>query len=217
VLLVFSALVSAVHVPQGTFLHSVVALVPHAYLLSLIGLAALVGWVASRRPSWDTATATRNLTLMVVGVVLAMSAAATVITLEAWEREQRPRTEILAALARSAGSSDVVMSPDAGAYRYHGGWSGIVTPDDPLSVVEEALRLYGARWLVLERDHITADLRPVLAGDVRPRWLSAPLVSVPGTEPVGSDEVGPDKSAEMLPAAALYAVCLSAADERCAP
>ena len=150
----------------------------------------MVGWVAARRPSWDTATATRNLTLMVVGVVLAMSAAATMITIEAWERERRPRTDILAALARNAEPADVVMSPDAGAYRYHGGWSGIVTPDDPLPVVEEALRLYDVRWLVLEQDHITADLRPVLAGEVRPRWLSAPLVSVPGTGPADSDEVG---------------------------
>jgi hypothetical protein len=217
VLLAFSAIVSAVHVPQGTFLHSAVALVPHAYLLSLVGLAALVGWVAARRPTWDTATATRNLTLMVVGVALAMSAAATVITIGAWDRERRPRTDILAALARNAGPADVVMSPDAGAYRYHGGWSGIVTPEDPLPVVEEALRLYGARWLVLEQDHITADLRPVLAGEVRPWWLSAPLISVPGKGPADSDEVGPDEPAEMLPAAALYAVCLSAADERCAP
>jgi hypothetical protein len=216
VLLAFSAIVSAVHVPKGTFLHSAVALVPHAYLLSLIGLAALVGWVAARRPTWDTATATRNLSLLVVGAVLAMSAAATMITIGAWERERRPRTDILATLARNAGPADVVMSPDAGAYRYHGGWSGIVTPDDPLPIVEATLRLYGARWLVLEKDHITADLRPVLAGEVQPRWLSAPLVSVPGTGPADSDEVGPDEPAEMLPAAALYAVCLSPADERCA-
>ena len=130
---------------------------------------------------------------MVVGVALAMSAAATVITIGGLGRERRPRTDILAALARNAGPADVVMSPDAGAYRYHGGWSGIVTPDDPLPVVEEALRLYGARWLVLEQDHITADLRPVLAGEVRPRWLSAPLISVPGTGPADSDEVELDE------------------------
>ena len=51
------------------------------------------------------------------------------------------RTDILATLAAVADPADVLMSPDAGAYRYLGGWSGIVTPDDRLAVVEDALRL----------------------------------------------------------------------------
>ncbi len=71
------------------------------------------------------------------------------------------------------------MSPDAGAYRYHGGWSGIVTPDDPLPIVEEALRRYDVRWLVLEAAHVTAGLRPILEGTLRPDWLSEPLVESP--------------------------------------
>lgn len=215
-LLVFSALVSAVHVPYGTFLHSAVALLPHAYLLAIVGIAAIVGWIAARRPSWEAATATRNLTLMAVGVVLAMSVVATLITIRAWEREQGARTDVLAALAVHGRSGDVVMSPDAGAYRYHGGWSGIVTPDDPLSVVEEALRLYDARWLVLESDHITAGLRPVLAGETQLPWLSDPLVTVrPHEADMTAGGTGADPVASPLPAAALYAVCLADDDERC--
>ncbi len=215
-LLAFSALVSAVHVPYGTFLHSAVALLPHAYLLAIVGIAAIVGWIAARRPSWEAATATRNLTLMAVGVVLVMSVAATLITIRAWEREQGARTDILTALAVHGRTGDVVMSPDAGAYRYHGGWSGIVTPDDPLPVVEEALRLYGARWLVLERDHITAGLRPVLAGETQPPWLSGPIVTVrPEEADMIAGGTGADPEASTLPAAALYAVCLADDDERC--
>ena len=38
-LFAFSALVSAVHVPGGTFIHSAVALAPHAYILALEGIA----------------------------------------------------------------------------------------------------------------------------------------------------------------------------------
>ena len=72
------------------------------------------------------------------------------------------------------------MSPDAGGYRYLTGHPGIVTPDDPLPVVEQALRLYDVRWLALERDHITASLAPLLAGTQRPSWLSAPIAVVPG-------------------------------------
>jgi hypothetical protein len=103
------------------------------------------------------------------------------------------------------------MSPDAGAYRYQGGWSGIVTPDDPLAVIEKALRLYGVRWLALEGDHTVRALVPVLAGEVRPEWLSAPLVVVAPAEQ--SEPADPD--AADLPAAALFAVCLTPQDERC--
>jgi hypothetical protein len=111
-----------------------------------------------------------------------------------------------------ADPADVVMSPDAGAYHYHGDWSGIVTPDDPLPVVEEALRLYGVRWLVLEGDHPTVGLEPVLRGEVRPDWLSEPLVTVPPLPPEDDEEAGEDA----LPRAALYAICLEVDDPRCA-
>ena len=177
-LFVFTALVSAVHVPYGTFIHSVVALLPHAYLLAMLGVTAVVGWVAARRPSWDAPRASRNFSYMLVGVVLVASAGATLSTFGAWERERDARTGVLAALAVEAQGDDVVMSPDAGAYRYYGGWAGIVTPDDPLPIVEEALRRYQVRWLALESDHITAALRPVLAGETRPSWLSEPLTEV---------------------------------------
>ncbi len=220
-LFVFSALVSAVHVPYGTFIHSAVALVPHAYLLSLVGLALIVDWAAARRSSWDAQRATRNFSLMVVAVILVMSVAATFITIRAWDREQETRSDVLAALAALASHDDVVMTPDAGAYRYHGGWSGLVTPDDALAVVEEALRLYRARWLVLEKDHVTAALRPVLAGAVQPAWLSAPIVRVTPERPaseagsVAGDDVIGSEDGPVLPAAALYAVCLQPGDARC--
>jgi hypothetical protein len=201
----FSAIVSAVHVPYGTFLHSAVALVPHAYLLALTGLAVVVHWVAARRANWDAARATRNFSLVVVAVVIGVSVIGTIITVRAWSREREARAPVLAALATHAAPGDRVMSPDAGAYRYQGGWSGIVTPDDPLPVVEDALRRYDVRWLALEASHVTAALRPILEGELRPDWLSAPVVEAPPTD----EQVAP------LPAAALYAVCLTPADTRC--
>ena len=52
-LFAFSALVSAVHVPGGTFIHSAVALAPYSYILALEGIVLAVGWVAARRSAWD--------------------------------------------------------------------------------------------------------------------------------------------------------------------
>ncbi len=214
-LFLFTALVSAVHVPYGTFIHSAVALLPHAYLLAMTGVAAAVVWIAARRPRWDGPRASRNIGFMVVGVIIAVGAYATLATIDGWRREQDGRAEVLATLAAVADPVDRVMSPDAGAYQYHGDWAGIVTPDDPLPVVEEALRRYDVRWLALESDHITGGLEPVLRGDARPEWLSEPLV-VAGPWPPASDEDAAAEPSEPLPRAALYAVCLEPADARCA-
>ena len=57
ILFAFSALVSAVHVPGGTFIHSAVALAPYSYILALEGIVIVIGWVAARRPSWDRESA----------------------------------------------------------------------------------------------------------------------------------------------------------------
>ena len=178
-LFLFTALVSAVHVPFGTFIHSAVALVPHAYLLAIVGIAVVVGWVGSRRAGWDIPRATRAITAMLVAIVLIGSAGATLATMRIWEADRAAREPVLVGLAQAADRADVVMSADAGAYHYHGGWSGIVTPEDPLPVVEEAMRRYGVRWLALESAHIVESLVPVLTGETRPAWLSDPIVVVP--------------------------------------
>ena len=52
-LFAFSALVSAIHVPGGTFIHSAVALAPHGYVLALLGIVAGIEWIAARRRGWD--------------------------------------------------------------------------------------------------------------------------------------------------------------------
>ena len=49
-LLAFSAAVSAIHVPGGTFIHSAVALAPHAYVLAFEGIAIAVAWIAAPTP-----------------------------------------------------------------------------------------------------------------------------------------------------------------------
>lgn len=201
-LLLASAALFAVHVPYGTFLHSAVALLPHGYLLALVGIAAAVRWVAARRPSWDATQATRVFSAGAVVVALLGGAASSFINLRSWSADQQLRQRVAGALG-TAPSTDRLMSPDAGAYRYLAGRRGIVTPDDPLPVVETALRAYDIRWLVLERDHITSALAPVLTGEVRPAWLSEPVLMVP-------DSRGPAR-------AALYAVCLSTSDDRCPP
>jgi hypothetical protein len=204
-----------VHVPFGTFIHSAVALLPHAYLLVMVGLSATVGWIAARRSHWNAEKATRNLGFMLVGAIAVVAVLATRNTIEAWTEERDGRAEVLTALAEQAAPDDVLMSSDAGAYQYHGDWAGIVTPDDPLSTIEDALLLYGVRWLALEGSHTVEALQPVLRGEIRPAWLSEPLVLTPPL-PLTEEEAA-EAEEEPLPRAALFAVCLTPADRRCGP
>lgn len=212
-LFLVSGLLFAVHVPFGTFLHSAVALVPHAYLLAIVGVAEAVVRVARRRPHWNVPLATRNFTAAAVVVGVGGAIGSVWRTESDWREEARMRAPIVAELARTP-PGERVMSPDAGAYRYHAGRPGIVTPNDPLPVIEQALRAYDVRWLVLERDHLVPALAPLLAGTERPAWLSAPRVVVPPTERV-EVAAGAGSSGAVMPAAALYAVCLQPDDERC--
>ena len=205
---VFSALVFAVHLHYGMALHSGMALAPHAYLLSIVGISASVRWVAARRPHWDVPRATRNFTVIAVGLVWAIGAIATVLLAGAWQHDAHYRTELMA--EHPIPAADRLMSADPGAYWYRWGLTGVATPNDPLPVVEKAAALYGVRWLILEKDQLVPSLRPVLAGTVHPVWLSKPLAVVPAAPA----DAGPDAD---LPQAALYAVCLSPGDMRCVP
>ena len=206
--LVFAGLVFAVHLPYGMALHSEMALAPQAYLLSVVGIGAAVRWVAVRRPHWDAARATRNFTVIAVGLVWVIGGIATVLLASAWQHEANYRTALLS--EHPVPATDRLMSADPGAYWYRWGITGVPTPNDPLPVVEKAAALYDVRWLILEKDQLVPSLRPVLAGTVHPSWLSKPLAVVPP----GSSGTGPDAA---LPQAALYAVCLSPGDPRCGP
>ncbi len=83
-LFAFSALVSAVHVPGGTFIHSAIALAPFSYILALEGVDVAVAWVARRRSSWDAATASRIFGGAVVAFAVVCAVAGSFVVHGAW-------------------------------------------------------------------------------------------------------------------------------------
>jgi hypothetical protein len=209
-LLAFSGILFAVHVPNGTFLHSAVALVPHAYTLAIIGIGGAVSGVARRRPAWDVSRATRNFTIVAVVITCVVGAAATVRVAASWRTEEGLRVQVAQALA-DVPATDRVMSPDPGAYEFLAQRGGVVTPDDSLPIIEDVLRAYRVRWLIVERAHAVPALAPLLSGSgARPPWLSAPIASVPLADAAASAAAGRLE-------AAVYAVCLEPGDERCTP
>lgn len=208
-LFAFSSLVSAVHVPNGTFLHSAVALVPGAAVLTLEGVAATVAAVTRRRRSWDAERATRifvwgSVALAVVGALFFGR-----MILVDWESGRRERVAVADELdRRNVPPTDRLMSVDTGGFKYHTGLGGVVTVNDPLPVSEEVARAYDIRWLVLQRSLIVPSMVPVLEGRERPGWIGEPVWTyVDPSVARDSSVIGPD--------AALYPICLQADDARC--
>ncbi len=211
-LFAFSTLVSAVHVPGGTFIHSAVALAPHAYVLALEGIAVTVGWVAARRSTWNAATATRFFSVAAVGFAVVVAIGSALVTQAAWASRRDDFGLVGRGLADAgAGPDDRVMSIDASGTLYWTGHGGVVLVNDPLATIEEVARAYDIRWLVLNRADTVASVAPILDGQPRPPWLGAPVASrparqLPDAQPFPPGAVG----------VALYPVCLAAGDARCA-
>lgn len=206
-----SGLLFAVHVPYGTFIHSASALLPHTFLLVIVGIGGAVDWVARRRRSWDAARATRVFAAGAVGAVFLGALTGTITTVNQWRSVSSAQQAVIGPL-EAADDSERVMAADPGAVRYLSGHGGIVTPNDNLAVIEQAMRDYDVRWLLLERKQIVPALAPILTGEQHPPWLSPAVAITYGTEGPGASATGGNTP---IPSAALYAVCFSSADTRC--
>ena len=176
-LFTFSALVSAVHVPGGTFIHSAVALAPHAYILALEGIAVAVAWIAGRRRAWDADAATTVFT----GATLAFAAVAalfgSLFVHQVWADSRAKFMAVAETLDRAgAPLSDRVMSIDASGTKYWTGRGGVVLVNDPIETVERVARAYDTRWLVLDGEDSVKAAAPILDDVARPSWLGEPIV-----------------------------------------
>ena len=201
-LFAFSGLVSAVHVPNGTFIHSGVALAPQAYLLALEAVVALVAWFARRRPTWNVANASRVFSAGMVGITILGAVYFTTSVHETWSHERDLDQAVGAALgSHGAAPDDVVMSLDTGAIKYWTGHPGVVAPNDPLTTIESVAQAYHVRWLYVERSNAVTALGPILDGSGRPGWVGSAVWSVTGTSATTD--------------AGLYPICFSTADPHC--
>jgi hypothetical protein len=208
----FSTLVSAVHVPGGTFIHSAVALAPHAYILALEGIAVAVRWVAARRRSWQEQRATRIFTAGAVTFTLIVAAGTAAVSQANWAERRRDFLLAQADLAAAGASADErVMSIDAAGTLYWAGHPGVVLVNDPLPTIEEVARAYDIRWLVLNRADTVAAVAPILDGGPRPPWIGPPVAHRPARQPDGAAPL-PEGAMDV----AVLPVCSAPTDPRCA-
>jgi dolichyl-phosphate-mannose-protein mannosyltransferase len=178
-LFAFSALISAIHVPGGTFIHSAVALAPHSYVLALEGIAIAVSWVATRRRSWHAGTATRAFTGAAVVFAAAAAVVGSTFVHDVWGESRSKFQQVASALdAAGAPATDRVMSIDAAGTKYWTGRGGVVLVNDPPETVQRVIDAYDIRWLVLDREESVKPMAPVLDGIARPTWLGDPILSL---------------------------------------
>jgi Dolichyl-phosphate-mannose-protein mannosyltransferase len=196
-LFAFSALVSAVHVPGGTFIHSAVALAPHGYVLALDGILGAAGWIAARRRGWDARAASRVFVGGAVAFGVLAAAFGSISVHAGWDVKRQRMQAVAEALdAAGAPAADRLMSIDASGYRYWTGHPGVVLINDPLDTVEAVARAYDIRWLVLEQADTVPAARAILVDDQRPAWVGPAITH--------REDV------------AVYPVCLAPDDLRCA-
>jgi 4-amino-4-deoxy-L-arabinose transferase-like glycosyltransferase len=205
------ALVFPILVTHGTFLHAVAAIVPYAFLSTVMGISACIGWIARRRPDWNAQSATRIFGAGAVGVAALIAVVQTSSVTHDWSRAREVQARVATGITNVL-PGERFMAADPGAMHYLTGLQGVVTPTDSLDVVEDVMRQYDVRWLVLERRSIVPALEPVLLGSVRPAWLSQPVAVVETSHgAIASNGSVP----EAVPDAALFAVCLAPDDSRC--
>jgi hypothetical protein len=178
-LFAFSTLVSAVHVPGGTFIHSAVALAPHSYVLAFEGIAVAVGWVAARRPAWDAATATRAFSGAAVVFAAGAAVVGSAFVHGVWSESRAKFQQVAAALdSARAPADDRVMSIDAAGTKYWTGRGGVVLVNDPQQTIQEVVDAYAIQWVVLDRADSVKPMAPVLDGLARPTWLGDPILTI---------------------------------------
>jgi hypothetical protein len=204
VLFLFSALVSAVHVPGGTFIHSAVALAPHSYVLALEGVLVAVGWLGARR-RWNVARAGRVFVTGTVGLAVLFGLAYVPGVHATWDAARQGRIAVAAALDRlGVPMTDRVMSIDASGTKYFTGRGGVVLVNDPLDTIRDVAGAYDIRWLILEAGDSVPAMGSVLDGGPRPGWIGEPVFTIPGDPGVGAAW-----------SVAVYPVCTATGDARC--
>ncbi len=206
-----SALLFAVHVPYGTFLHSAVALVPFTFILGMEGVVIVVTWIARHRRGWEEERAARMFLIAAVGTVILNAGAFSVLVSKSWNSERDALVSSGLAIDAAGGrTSDLVLSADPGGIEYFTGRGGVMTPEDSLDVIHHVAEVYGVRWLVLQRSQIVAAMAPVLESKGRPAWIGPPIFSLPYDGPKSGDP-----AADAAPAMAVYPVCTTPSDTRC--
>ena len=135
---------------RGALFHSGGAVLPMVAIAGVIGLDAVIVWVARHRRNWDIPTAQKIFGGGILFFAALISLFTTVQKLSTWNTAQSTYVEIIATLPDPATTAMTVNPP---AFIYFGGESAIAVPNEPPETVIAIAQKYGARYLILEKNH----------------------------------------------------------------
>lgn len=136
--------------PRGSYLHSIVALLPFCLAASVKGIELAVSWAAGRLRHWVEPTAQRN--FLAIAVVISVFASGFVALKSSSEWDVRYRTyERAAAWFRGNAPADarsMVVDPPGWYYSSH--LSGVVFANEDIDTNIAICTRYGVGYLILE-------------------------------------------------------------------
>lgn len=139
--------------PRGSYLHSMVALLPFYSVAIVKGIEVAVHWMAGRLKHWLEPTAQRNFLGIAVGIAAVASVALALMAVGRWRDQYAAYSNVAAWLASHGAGSATVMVVDPPGWYYVSGHQAIAAPNEELATVVEVCRRYGARYLLLEAAH----------------------------------------------------------------
>jgi hypothetical protein len=162
---------------RGGFIHSGAAFQPLFWAVTPVGLESLIE-VGVRKRHWGRQTAFKFFSAGVVVLAIAFSADLFIDRVigadpsrPAWDVDQQQYTAISAQMSQyGLSSSDLVMVKNPPGWHLAANSPAIVVPDGDASTVSAVANRYGARFLILDRDHVSS-LDAVYNGTGRPDFL----------------------------------------------
>ncbi|HAE58709.1 MAG TPA: hypothetical protein DCG54_04155 [Anaerolineae bacterium] len=136
---------------------------PLGWAIAPIGLEAAVA--AARRRNWFTPQAQRifRVILFAANLILTLPLVHERVVSSEWDLPEQTFRQVEAGLVQAgAGPGDVVMVTNPPGYYLASGRAAVASPDAEIEQVFEAARIYGVRYLILERTSIPDRLVPFL-------------------------------------------------------
>lgn len=151
VLFVMMGALFTFHAPQGAWYHSALAWLPFAIPLAVASFVPAVAALGRRMRVFSRARNQQFLLASAVMGAVALSIIGSATLMLGWARDGSRLETVTRFLAEDAAPSDVVMYVNPPALTLRTDLASVAPPFDPFPVIEQVIRAYDVRWVVLER------------------------------------------------------------------
>jgi hypothetical protein len=139
--------------PRGSYLHSMAALLPFYSVAIVKGIELTIHWLAGRLKHWVEPRAQRHFLAIVVTIAAVMSVVLAIRAAGGWRERFALYSAAAGWFSANGASSATVMVIDPPGWYYVSGQQAIMTPNEPLAIMLQVCRRYGASYLLLEGAH----------------------------------------------------------------